>query len=96
MVKSHHPTVKMEIVVPIKRRSRSHVLPKRIGLGIPGRTLVQIPLCEWHPDYKCWRVWISYDPTITAGTYLELNPDGSAHRITSQPNGDISHHVLEA
>jgi len=77
------------------RRGESKVLPKRIGLGIPGRTLIQIPFAEWHPSYKCWRIWISYNPTITAGTYLDLEPNGRASRVTVEPNGDVVSHVME-
>jgi len=71
-------------------------LPKRIGLGIPGRTLNQIPLCEWHESYDCWRIWVHYNPSITAGTYLDLYSNGTCFRVTVEPDGDVISHVLEA
>jgi len=51
----------------------------------------QIPLLEHaHP---LWRVWISYDKTRTAGTYLELHDDGMITRSTLMPTGEVCNTV---
>ena len=55
----------------------------------------QIPLIEpnWDDSPCLWRIWISYDKTRTAGTYLELHHDGMITRSTLMPTGEVCNTV---
>src|SRR4249920_3761943 len=46
----------------------------------------QVPLIE--VSRRGWvRVWVSYDPTRTMGTFTEVEPDGSVRTVTIYPSG---------
>lgn len=40
-----------------------------------------------------WRVWLSYNPSRTAGTYLVLLDDGGIVQLTQAPTGEITNTV---
>lgn len=61
--------------------------PKLTGL-ITGH---QTPLVEWQPPN--WVIWISYDKTVQAGTYLVLQPGGRIMRHTTAPTGEVTNVV---
>lgn len=46
------------------------------------------PFVEYVSGYnRCWRLWYSYNPDRTAGTFLELHPLGTVYRVTIDEDG---------
>lgn len=69
-------------------------LPRvRIGLGRPGHELTQIPLAEYNHMDKIWHIWLSYNLDVSAGTYIELLRDGTAFRVTIEPDGVVRDYI---
>lgn len=47
-----------------------------------GPLATQAPFAEYDPEHRRWRVWQSFNPTVTEGTYLLLYENGLAERCT--------------
>jgi len=45
------------------------------------------PFLQWIGGQ--WRLWTAYNPSLTEGTYVILNQDGSLTRITQLPDGTV-------
>jgi len=56
---------------------------RRIGLFASSSSghLRQQPFVVWDNRTGCWRIWLSFDPTVKSGTYLELST-GTVDRVT--------------
>lgn len=63
---------------------RTAVGDKRIGIFSVHQK--QQPFCVFDVSSCLWRVWISYNSTVTSGTYLELHPTGAVDRVTVNNN----------
>ncbi len=53
-------------------------------VGIFSTHQKQQPFAEFADNE--WKVWISYKPDLTSGTYLQLSPTGSVDRVTINNN----------
>lgn len=42
-----------------------------------------------------WHIWLAYNNTFTAGTYMRLVPDGRIFSDTLQPDGSLSTGVIK-
>jgi hypothetical protein len=71
------------------------MIRRRVGIITPHSR--QLPFLEWDNTPRRWRVWQSYNPDISAGTYLDLygtNPldqrfVGQVDRVTIGPDGSV-------
>jgi len=61
--------------------------PSRLSIITPSSK--QAPFIEYNAKSQRWRVWQSFNPTVTAGTYLDLYPSGAVERVTLGPDGSI-------
>lgn len=50
----------------------------------------QAPFLEYSIHSQRWRVWQSFDPSVSAGTYIDLYPTGLAERVTIGPDGSVN------
>lgn len=58
----------------------------RLGL-VDTLSKTKPPVLQWLQSDGLWRVWTMYNPTLTLGTRIVLNGDGSLRRITTLPDG---------
>lgn len=70
---------------------------RTLALTVPSHR--QIPFAEYIPSKYddpqsgvegLWRIWQHFNNNATAGTYLELHPNGRVDRVTIGPDGNIS------
>ena len=61
---------------------------KTIRLGLTNISVSKSPILEFVND--TWRVWTSYNPTLTKGTFIELGKDGSMTRHTINIDDSVS------
>ncbi len=59
--------------------------PRRLSILTPSAR--QAPFLEYSQREGRWRVWQSFDPTGTIGTYLDLYASGAVERVTIGPDG---------
>jgi len=53
-----------------------------IRLGITNISVTKPPFLEWTGGF--WRCWTAYNPSVTSGTYIELQSNGQMERVTIQ------------
>lgn len=56
---------------------------------IVGPHSAQSPFLEYDSITRRWRVWQSFDGSVTNGTYLDLYPSGLIERVTLQSGGEV-------
>jgi len=49
----------------------------------------QSPFLEYDSFTRRWRVWQSFDASISNGTYLDLYDTGLIERVTLQSGGEV-------
>lgn len=49
----------------------------------------QAPFIEFDTRTRRWRVWMTFDGSITNGTYLDLYDTGLCERVTLQSGGEV-------
>lgn len=49
---------------------------------------------EWVHDAHVWRMWISFDPAMTNGTFIEMHEDGKLFRVTVNLDGTEERHAV--
>lgn len=59
---------------------------------ISSGTKPQPRLLEWLDGH--WRLWLSYNRAMTAGTYLVLTDDAQVLRFVQEPDGTIADVVI--
>lgn len=71
---------------------------RTLALTVPSHR--QIPFAEfikWEDAVDqptgIWRIWQHFNNNATAGTFLELHPNGRVDRVTIGPDGNISQTV---
>lgn len=50
----------------------------------------QAPFAEYDTRTHRWRIWLTFDPTVAAGTYLDLQAGGLCERVTTMPDGSVA------
>jgi hypothetical protein len=67
--------------------------PKReVRLGLFDVSKAKPPLLHYSGGF--WRVWVAYNTTLTAGTYILLHNNGDMMRVTVHPDGTESYNAL--
>jgi hypothetical protein len=49
----------------------------------------QAPFAEYDTRTHRWRIWLTFDPTVTGGTYLDLQAGGLCERVTLGSDGSM-------
>lgn len=49
----------------------------------------QAPFAEYDTRTNRWRIWLTFDPTVTGGTYLDLQVGGLCERVTLDSTGSV-------
>ena len=68
-------------------------MSKQIRVALTNISKTKPPFLEW--SNGVWRVWTAYNQTLSSGTYLWLNADGTMIRETLQNNVVIENAIVK-
>lgn len=63
-------------------------MKKHIRLGLTDISISKPPIAEYHEG--TWRIWVAYNPSLSQGTFISLNPDGKMFRVMINALGQPS------
>ena len=63
---------------------------RNVRIGLLGISVSKPPLVEFDRLANQWRVWTSYNSSVTLGTYMSLLDHGKLERVTVNPDYSLS------